>query len=135
MFTKTAWKDVHRLPKSRIKSKLNRRHYLLREDGFGKTHLYVLVPEPLPGEPLHIPSFTLAGVFMDPIDVARYPDCNGGRRDAVCDPLDVPYFTDRTLRIQIFSSLSMEILQAKGQAPLDRVNDDTNIPQQNITKG
>lgn len=130
MFTKTAWKDIHRLIHSRIKSKLNRRHYLLREDGSGKTHLYVILPSPEPGTALQIPAFTLAGVFMDPIDVARYPDCNGERSEAVCNPLDVPYFTDRTLRIKIFASLSLEILNARGQAPTDNLNNDVNDRQE-----
>lgn len=124
-FTKTTWRDVERLRHSRIKSKLNRRHYLLREDGMGRTNLYVILPEPKIGSPDHVPAFTLSGVFMDPIDVASYPSCNDEQSPAICNPLNVPFYTDRTLRTRIFSNMSAEIIASKQQAPVDTLNNDT----------
>lgn len=124
LFSRTSWRDAHRLKHSRTKSKLKKRHYFLREDGEGQTHLYVILPSPGPGQALNVPAFTLAGVFMNPIEIAQYPTCDGGQTDAVCAPLDVPFFTDRVLRPLVFGSLSQEILRARGQAPLDNINND-----------
>lgn len=124
IFLKTSWDKAKYLAKSRIKSKRNKRHYLLRPDGEGKTHLYVIVPEPSPGDPVHIPMFTLSGIFQNPIEVAQLPNCKGEQSDAVCNPLDVPFFTDRGLRPIIFASTWAMLIRSKQQAFVDNINND-----------
>jgi hypothetical protein len=123
-FLRTSWAQVKYLKRSRIKSKRSKRHYLFRENGEGATNLYVLLPSPLPGQAQDIPMFTLAGVFQDPIAVAQYPDCRGNQSAAVCNPLDVPFFTDRGLRPIIFASTWNMLIRAKQSAPVDNVNND-----------
>jgi hypothetical protein len=123
-FIPTSWDKAKYLCISRLKSKRNKRHYLLRADGNGQTHLYVILPEPKPGQAINIPQFTLAGVFQDPIEVASYPHCDGKQADAVCNPLEVPFFTDRSLRPKIFANTWAILLNLKAKSMEDNVNND-----------
>lgn len=123
-FIRTYWDKAKYLKYSRQKSKRSKRHYLLRANGEGKTDLYVILPEPLAGQPLHIPAFTLAGVFQNPIEVAQYPSCDGEQSKYVCNPLDVPYFTDQGLRPIILAATWNMLIRTKQQAPTDDLNND-----------
>ncbi len=117
VFTKTTWDQVKYIKHSRIRSKRTRRHYLLRESNGGDVYLYVLNDK-------FTPAFTMRGVFYNPIDVARFEECDKDVSEAKCSPLDVKFSTDLNLRDEVFRLTYASIVPLKYQAPTDDLNND-----------
>lgn len=115
-FDHRLWKDIGR--KSRLKSSRIRRYFTLKESGNGDFYLYIHAEEDL-----FLEKVAVAGIFANPILAAQYPNCGRTNLDAVCNPMDVPFFTNEEIRDTVFKRAWSFLPQLKLSAMYDILND------------
>jgi hypothetical protein len=123
-FTRKKWSDFKRVANSRIKSARTKRYYTLREAneaGENKHYLYIYAKEE---DKLYLKSLTISGLFANPIKAAAFASCGEINLTAICNPMDIGFYTNEELRDVVNKQLILTLPQFRNLAPSDQLNND-----------
>lgn len=107
-YTYRDWTSVKYSLKSRVKAERERGYYCIRNN-----HLFIISRG--------VKVVSVSGLFYDPPEVQRFPNC-GGTTD-YCSPfLDFPLYIDPAKYQKLLAMTAQVIQGLRGQAPLDTTN-------------
>lgn len=114
------WDRFKNLMTSRIKSLRRKRYYTIRDTSAGP-YLYIYNDR-------FLENAAISAIFAEPAHAAAFPKCGEVNLDALCNPLDVDFYTDRDLIDMILKDAAPTAAQLRGIAPRDVVEDDRHGP-------
>lgn len=113
------WDRMQYKVKSRIKSLREGKYYTIRDTSEG-AYIYVYNNR-------FLENIAVSAIFEDPTHAAAFPKCGEVNLEALCNPLDVDFYTDSYLRDVIFKDAWQTISQVRQAAGLDLFNDDLEL--------
>lgn len=115
-YTYKRWDMLKYIPTDRIPSVRNGKYWTTRDSGGGR-FLYLYGDR-------FIESVTVSGIWENPMEAAAFPSCGVQNKEALCNPFDVPIYTDDNLKTAILQLAWQELLPVRQTAPEDRKNND-----------
>lgn len=113
------WDRFQYIPKSRSATMANGRYWTIRETSEGP-YLYLYGDR-------FLETVALSGIWEDPISVDQFPRCGVVNEEAICNPLDVNFYTDAWLRKLIIARSWETLLAARNSSQVDIINDDKSV--------
>lgn len=120
-FTYLKWDRFQYIPTARSRATREGRYWTLKytSDTSGP-YLYLYGDR-------FLETLSLAAIFEDPILAATYPSCGTIDENALCNPLDVGFYTDSWMREQILSAAWQKLIPVRQAAGADVINNDTSL--------
>jgi len=120
-FSFITWDRLRYIPEARTASAQKALYWTVRDSGAGR-HLYLYGGEEM------MQKIAISGIWANPMEAAAYPSCGKRSVQAVCNPLDTPIYTDKTLINKILTTAWQKLLPVRQTAPSDLKNNDQPKP-------
>jgi hypothetical protein len=117
-FTFIKWDRFQFIPKSRNKSMREGLYWTIKDSGGDGPHLYLYGNR-------FLEAIAISAIWEDPMSVEAFPKCDNVNMEALCNPLDVDFYTDAWLRDIIISKTWQKLIPVRQAASFDGQNDDT----------
>jgi hypothetical protein len=117
-FTFIKWDRFQYLPFARSKSMQKGLYWTIKDSGGDGPHLYLYGDR-------FLEAVAISAIWEDPMTVEAYPKCGETDIEAMCNPLDIDFYTDAWMRDTIISRAWQKLLPVRQLAGLDMQNDDT----------
>lgn len=116
------WDRFQYIPTSRVYSMRKGRYYTFRTIQDKTTYLYLYGDR-------FLEECTISAIWEDPISAAQYPNCGKVDTQALCNPLDVDFYTDAWMRESVINVTIQKMLSTRAAASADILNNDLpNLP-------
>lgn len=115
-FAHIKWDRFGYIPESRNISMRNGNYWTIRETKDGP-YLYLYGNR-------FLDEISISAIWEDPIAVEAFSNCDEVNINAICNPLDVDFYTDAWLRKLIIAKSWQSLLAAKSAVVPDKPHDD-----------
>jgi len=116
-FTFIKWDRFQYIPISRNKSMRNGLYWTIKDTGGDGPYLYLYGSR-------FLEMVSISAIWEDPMEVEAFPKCGEENLEALCNPLDVDFYTDAWLRDIILNKTWQKLLPIRTAAGFDGLNDD-----------
>lgn len=115
-FTFIKWDRFQWIPESRNSTMRNGLYWTVKDTGDGP-HIYLYGNR-------FLKAISISAIWENPIEAAAFPSCGKENIEAICNPLDVPFYTDLVMVDTIVPKAWQKLLPVKASAGVDAMNDD-----------
>lgn len=116
-FTFIKWDRFQYVPKSRNVSTRNGRFWTIRDTGSEGAYLYLYGDR-------FLELVSVSGIWENPMHAEAFASCGEVDLGAKCNPLDVDFYTDASMRDRIVDITWQKLLPVRAAAGEDMKNDD-----------
>jgi hypothetical protein len=116
-FSFIKWDRFQYIPKSRNKTMREGLYWTIKDSGGDGPYLYLYGNR-------FLEAVAISAIWEDPMCVEAFPKCGETDVKALCNPLDVDFYTDAWLRDVIISRAWQKLIPIRGQAGADMLEDD-----------
>jgi len=117
-FSFIKWDRFQYIPKSRNKTMQKGLYWTIKDSGGDGPYLYLYGNR-------NLEMIAISAIWEDPMCVEAFPKCDEVDPKALCNPLDVDFYTDAWMRDIIISKTWQKLLPVRAVAKFDLINDDT----------
>lgn len=111
------WDRFQYIPKSRSKSVQKGMYWTIKDTGEDGPYLYLYGDR-------FLETIAISAIFEDPMCAESFPKCGEENIEALCNPLDVDFYTDAWMRDMVISKSWQKLLTVRSAATQDLLNDD-----------